>query len=100
LDEAVRRLLADEPRYVPPLGAACAVAAEFAERGWPAFTAKDVHRMLEEWGEPVATMPSLTRLVTLGLLERVPPPPKTPRYRMPRRQEIEEVLTRLGKRTR
>ena len=60
------------------------------------FMARHVHRKLEEWGEPARVTPTPTRLVKLGLLERVPQERKTPQYLMPHRKEIVAALEALG----
>jgi hypothetical protein len=96
IGEVVKRLVRDEPRYLPSLRAYCAVARDVEEQGGGTFMARHVHRKLQEWGEPARVTPTPTHLVKLGLLERVPQERKTPQYLMPHREEIAAALEALG----
>jgi hypothetical protein len=91
--EAVERLVRDEPRYVPALRAAIAVAQDSNVANLGTFTARDVRRKLRDWGDgPADYMPPLTHLVTLGLLQRVEQNRKTPQYLMPQREAVVAAL--------
>lgn len=92
-DQAVRRLAAEHPDWLPVLEAATAVAASFEPHGGEFAGARVVdelrRRGLPRW------VPNLRIFVTYGLLEKSGPSTRGGRrvyYRMPDRPGVEEAL--------
>jgi hypothetical protein len=93
IDEVVGDLVREEPSWVGVLWATCQVARTYPE--W--FDASFVRQWLIDSGEPERLAFSLTHLLKLGLVNKLPKEGGgRVYYTMPRRAEVERALAKLG----
>jgi hypothetical protein len=93
-DQAVRRLAAEHPEWLPVLEAAAAVAANVAENGGEEFAGAWVVDELARRGAQ-RWIPNLRILVSYGLLEKSGPSTRGGRrayYRMPDRAGVVNAI--------
>lgn len=92
ITEVVSKMIREDTQWVPVLWASCQVAKDFPE--W--FDASFVRQRLVDRGAPPTLTFSLTRLLKLGLVDKLPREGGgRVHYTMPHRAEVERVLAKL-----